>query len=100
VRANGQDLVYVTIEAIDRRGVWQPNATPRVTVSVDGPGVLAGLGSGDLTSFESYAGTERTLYQGRALAVIRATDLPGRITVTVSASGFPPAKITLKSDHP
>ncbi len=100
VRADGQDLIFVTIEAIDRRGVWQPHATPRVTLSIEGAGTLAALGSGDLTSLDSYAGSVRDLYQGRALAVIRATDQPGRITLCVSAPGFPVAKLTLKSDRP
>jgi beta-galactosidase len=97
LRADGQDLVFVTIEALDRRGVWQPNATPRVTVRVEGAGTLAALGSGDMTSLDSYAGSERTLYQGRALAVVRPGDQPGKITLTVSAPGVQTAKITLRA---
>ena len=97
LRADGQDLAFVTIEALDRRGVWQPHATPRVTVSVEGAGTLAGLGSGDLTSLDSYAGMERALYQGRALAVIRAGERAGKITVTVSAPGFPEEKLVLQT---
>jgi beta-galactosidase len=97
LRADGQDLAFVTIEARDARGVWQPHATPRVTVSVEGAGTLAGLGSGDLTSLDSYAGAERDLYQGRALAVVRAGDKAGKITVTVTAPGLPVARATLKA---
>lgn len=100
LRADGQDLAFVTIEALDRRGVWQPLATPRVSVRVEGAGALAGLGSGDLTSMDSYAGGERTLYQGRALAVVRTTEQAGKITVTVSAPGFETVKLTLKTAKP
>ena len=100
LRADGQDLAFIAIEALDRRGTWQPVATPRVTVRVDGAGSLAGLGSGDVTSLDSYAGPERTLHQGRALAVIRTGTAPGRITVTVTAPGFAPAKLSLKSVRP
>jgi beta-galactosidase len=100
LRADGQDLAFVTIEALDRRDVWQPHATPRVTVRVEGAGTLAALGSGDLTAMDSYAGSERALYQGRALAVVRSTDRPGKITLIVIAPGVPPAKLTLRSARP
>ena len=100
LRADGQDLAFATIETLDRRGVWQPLATPRVTVAVEGAGTLAGLGSGDLTSLDSYAGAARSLYQGRALAVVRAGDKPGKITLTVSAPDLPTARVTLKSVWP
>jgi beta-galactosidase len=93
--ADGQDLAFVTIEALDRRGVWQPQADERVTVSVEGAGTLAALGSGDLASLDSYAGADRSLYQGRALAVVRAGEKAGKITVTVSAPGLPTEKLTL-----
>ncbi len=100
LRADGQDLAFVTVEALDRQGVWQPHATPRVTVRVEGAGTLAALGSGDLTAMDSYAGSECALYQGRALAVVRAADRPGKITMTVSAPGLPPAKLALRSARP
>lgn len=100
LRADGQDLAFLTIEALDQRGVWQPWATPRVRVEVSGAGNLAALGSGDLTSLESYAGPERALYQGRALAVIRATDQAGSVVVTVTAPGFEPVKVKLKTVRP
>ena len=100
LRADGQDLAFVTVEALDRRGVWQPQATSRIAVRVEGAGTLAALGSGDQTSSDSYAGSERTLYQGRALAVIRTGDKSGRITVSVSAPGFPTEKLTLKAGRP
>lgn len=96
LRADGRDLAFVHIEAQDRRGVWQPWAEPRVAVTVDGAGELAALGSGDLTSFDSYVGAERTLYQGRALAVVRAGEAPGKVRVTVAAPGFEPARATIR----
>lgn len=100
LRADGQDLAFVTIEALDRRGVWQPHATNRVTVSVEGAGTLAALGSGDLTALDSYAGPERALFQGRALAVIRAGDQAGKIRLVVSAPGLPTTKVTLRAARP
>lgn len=100
LRANGEDLAFITIEALDRRGTWQPQDEARVRVEVSGPGMLAGLGTADLTSRDGYTGPERALYQGRALAIVRTGTTPGRITVAVTAPGLAPAKVTLRSSSP
>lgn len=100
LRAGGQDLAFVTVEALDARGQWQPQATPRVTFSVTGAGTLAAVGSGDLTSFDSYQGPERELYQGRALVVVRTSAAAGPITLTATAPGLPAAVLTLESAQP
>jgi beta-galactosidase len=60
-----------------------------VTVSIDGPGVLAGFGSAAPATEESYLDDVHTTFDGRALAVVRPTR-PGRITVTATAAGCGP----------
>jgi len=97
VAADGQDLSFVTIEAVDAAGTAVPDAAFPVTVEVKGQGTLAGLGTGDLTSLENYNSTTRTLHQGRALAVVRTSDQPGRIVVRVTAPGLPASELTLQS---
>jgi beta-galactosidase len=100
LRGDGQDLAFVSIEAVDAQGILQPNAQLPVTVEVSGAGTLAAFGTGDLASREGYAGTTRTLFQGRALAVIRTTDAPGKIRVRVQTPGLPPQEVTLHSQTP
>ncbi len=36
--ANGQDLIYVTIEITDKDGILQPNAANRLHFKIDGAG--------------------------------------------------------------
>lgn len=100
LRADGQDLAFVVIEAVDAQGILNPTATPAVTVDVSGAATLAAFGTGDLTSREGYTASTRTLYQGRALAVIRVGDRPGKIHLRVEAPGVPPQKFTLHSQLP
>jgi beta-galactosidase len=95
--SGGQDLVFVTVEALDASGLWQSQADSRVTFKVEGAGSLAAAGTGDMKSLDSYQGPERALFQGRALAVVRSTSGPGEITLTATAPGLPPATIRLTS---
>ncbi|HEY0944688.1 MAG TPA: glycoside hydrolase family 2 TIM barrel-domain containing protein [Opitutaceae bacterium] len=100
LRADGQDLAYLTLEAVDGAGVLNPHAALSVTLQLEGAGTLAAFGTGDLTSMESYQARTRTLHQGRAVAVIRAADAKGRIHVTASAPGVKPAKLSLRCVRP
>ncbi len=97
VRPGGQDLVYVTIEALDAKGEWVPTADLPVTVEVSGAATLLALGNADLASKESHLGPRRSLYQGRALAVVRSKEKGGEIVVRVSAPKLKPVSINLRA---
>lgn len=83
--ANGQDVAFINIEAVDAQGRLQPSATSKVHVQVDGVGTLAAVGSGDTQDDSSNAGTDFALFQGRAQAVVRSGLAAGTIHVVVSA---------------
>ena len=100
LRADGQDLAFVTVEALDEKGVWNPQAMPVVSFSIEGPGSLAAIGTGDMTSMESYQGASRQLFQGRALAVVRTVVHGGEIVLTARAPGLAAARLVLKSEQP
>lgn len=95
MRADGRDLIFLTISAADENGNPVENANTRVNVSVTGAGRLLGLDNGDSTDFEQYKCTSRRLFSGKLLAIIGATLDAGDITVTVSAKGLPDAQATL-----
>lgn len=84
IAADEWDLAFADIALVDRDGIVQTAADRAVTVSVQGPGVLQGLGSARPATEENFLSDTCTTYDGRALAVIRPTG-PGQITVTVTA---------------
>jgi beta-galactosidase len=88
LRADGQDLSFITVEAVDGNGQPDPNAEHRVTFSLKGPGVIAGVASGDLFSEDPYQGNQRKLFHGRALVVVRTSQTAGALTLTASAPGL------------
>jgi len=80
------DLAFVEISVVDEKGIVKPLADRKLTVKVEGTGVLQGLGSGRPKTEENYFDTVHTTFDGRALAVIRPTE-SGFINVTVEAEG-------------
>jgi beta-galactosidase len=84
--ADPSDLAYVALELVDDAGSLDTSSDRRVTVAVDGPGALQGLGSAHPINEESFTAAECTTFDGRALAVVRPTGA-GIITVTATADG-------------
>ena len=97
VNADGEDLSFVTIEAVDADGRLVPQGAQEVQFAIDGPGEIAAVGNGDGASTESYHDDHRALYQGRALAVIRTTRAAGTIRLTAKAEGLGAAVVDVHS---
>lgn len=97
VAADGEDLSYVTVEALDAEGRLQLNAAQDVTFAISGPGKIAAVGNADGKSDASYQGDHRALYQGRALVVIRTEHNAGMIHLKASAEGLAPSEVTIES---
>ncbi|MBZ5584414.1 MAG: DUF4982 domain-containing protein [Acidobacteriia bacterium] len=88
LRADGQDLSFITVEAVDGNGQPHPNAEHQVTFSLKGPGAIVAVGNADLNSEEPYQGDRRKLFHGKALVVLRTSRTAGALTLTASAPGL------------
>ena len=93
--ADGHDLAYLPIELTDDDGIVRPLADRAVTVTVEGPGTLLGLGTGEAITTEGFASPSHRTFNGRGLAVIRAGHDAGDVRVTVTAEGCAPVEVTL-----
>lgn len=96
LQATGEDLAYVTISFEDEVGVLQTSKDRKVSVNIEGAGVLQGFGSANPRSTENFLDTETTTFDGRALAVIRSKGEVGNIIVTASAEGCIPKTIRMQ----
>ncbi|NQX12160.1 glycoside hydrolase family 2 protein [Microbacteriaceae bacterium VKM Ac-2855] len=94
IRAEPNDLAYVTIELRDTDGVLATAQDLLVHATVEGPGVLQGMGSTRPVTEESFLESSATTFEGRALAIIRPTGA-GEIVVTVSADGHDDVRVTV-----
>uniref|UniRef100_UPI003F49DF71 glycoside hydrolase family 2 TIM barrel-domain containing protein n=1 Tax=Streptomyces ardesiacus TaxID=285564 RepID=UPI003F49DF71 len=93
--AGDRDLAFIEIALGDRIGVVHVTQSRAITVTVDGPGVLQGLGSDDPASENNYTDATCDLYEGRAMAIVRPTG-PGEITVRVTTDQGEAAETLLR----
>jgi len=89
------DVRYVTATLVDENGTRIPDSRTEVHFETSGPGSVIAVDSGNMASHESFQATERQLYEGTAVAILRTTGSAGQIKVTVSAEGVPNATLTL-----
>lgn len=88
ISADGYDLCYATIEALDSNGIPVPTADNMLSFSVEGDGELFGVDNGNAADTMSLKGDKKALFSGKALAVVRSIkDQPGTATLSVSGIG-------------
>ena len=95
IRADRNDLSYVTVEVVDAEGRLVPNAEVSVRFSVSGAGELAAQGSGTPNDPASFQTPVRKTFQGRCLAILRPLGSPGAIQLRAEADGLEPSQITI-----
>jgi beta-galactosidase len=97
IQANGEDLSFITIEALDSEGRLEQNSDQEVHFTIDGPGTILAVGNGDTASKEAYQGNQRALFHGRALVVIRSSREAGAIHLQTNAENLGSTEITINA---
>jgi beta-galactosidase len=88
IRADGSDLSYILIEAIDKEGTPCPLADNQVFLHSDGPGKIAGVGNGNPQSYEPMQGSRIRLFYGKAMVIIQSGQTAGNIRIDAIANGL------------
>jgi beta-galactosidase len=90
------DVVHVTALVVDDHGVVVPSAANQVTFAVTGPGAVVAVDNQDITSHESFQANVRSAYQGRCVAIVRAS-AAGRIAVSATAASLQGGTVTMEA---
>lgn len=84
IEADGYDLSFVTIEALDKHGVPVPTADLKLEMEVTGSGELYGVDNGNAADTLCLKGSRMSLFNGKALAVVRSIrNMTGEATLKV-----------------
>jgi beta-galactosidase len=96
IKADGQDLSFVTVTIVDKNGLPVPRSQNRIHFDVNGPGEIVVTDNGDATSFESFQSHERNAYNGLCLVIVRAkAGETGKITLRAASEGLAGAEIPI-----
>lgn len=86
IKADGYDLSFVTVEALDADGREVPTARIPLHFSVNGEGELVGTDNGDQIDHSSLKSADRSMFSGKALGVVRSLKgHKGDVTLTVTS---------------
>ncbi|MDR7209566.1 sugar-binding domain-containing protein [Flavobacterium piscis] len=97
INADGQDLVYVSIEITDDNGILNPNAENELTFKVSGAGTIAGVDNADLKDTDLYVANTRKAWHGRALVIIKSNNESGVINLEATSPGLKKSVIKIQS---
>lgn len=87
-KADGMDLQYVKVYAIDSKGNKVPTANGEITFDVSGAASLLAVDNGDHSSNDLFSGNKKVLYKGFAMAILRSTQTAASVKLKVSGAGF------------
>jgi beta-galactosidase len=95
IRADRNDLSYVTVEIVDAAGQRVPNAEVPVRFTVTGAGELAAQGNSNPNTPASFHTPSRRTFEGRCLVILRPTGAGGKIRLRAEAEGCEASSVTV-----
>ena len=99
IKANGEDLAYVTVSVVDKNGIPCPTATNQLNFKVKGNGEFKAACNGDATSLELFHLPTMKLFSGKLVVLVESTEEAGEIELKVTGKGLKAGEISLKTVH-
>lgn len=103
IRADGQDLSFVTVRVVDARGrLVRAGGDQLVRFTLSGGGAIAAVDNGDPTNHEPFVGptplaAQHKAFNGLALVVIRAPRAGAIMTLSATADGLAGASVAVRA---
>jgi beta-galactosidase len=88
LKANGQDLAFVTVEVVDENGIPCPTADNQLEFKVEGEGKFRAVCNGDATSLEMFHLPTMKLFNGKLVVVVESTEKSGTLALYVDGEGL------------
>jgi beta-galactosidase len=98
LRADGEDLAFLTVRVEDKDGNLCPLADNVVRFAVSGAASIAGVDNGNPATTEPFQASQRRAFNGLCLLVVRPKrGTPGAIHVLSTSEGLEPSETALSS---
>lgn len=83
LKADGEDLSYITVSLVDKDGNELPQADDQIDVKISGAGVFRAICNGDATSLEVFTKPTMKLFSGKLVVTVQSGMKRGNIFVQV-----------------
>ena len=98
IRADGDDLSFITVRVEDKDGNLCPLADNLVRFHVEGAGRIAAVDNGNAATVEPFQAEQRKAFSGMALVIVRSErGRKGAIRVSAASEGLQAAQVALKA---
>ena len=98
IKADGQDLSFITVTVADKDAWLVPRSKNRVRFEISGPGEIVAIDNGDATDHESFQAKDRKAYNGLVLVIVRAKPgQSGQIKLAARADGLTGARTLIRA---
>lgn len=87
-KADGLDLQYVKVYAVDSKGRVVPTTEGEVTFEVSGEAKLIAVDNGDHYTDELFSGNTKKLHKGFVMAILRSNQIGGDVKIKASCKGL------------
>ncbi len=94
-KADGMDLQYVRVYAVDSKGRKVPTASGELTFDISGAAHLIAVDNGNHSADNLFGGNKISLYKGFAMAILRSEQAAGNVKLKITAAGLKQAEQTL-----
>ncbi|MBO9204220.1 MULTISPECIES: glycoside hydrolase family 2 TIM barrel-domain containing protein [Niastella] len=91
-KADGMDLQYVKVVAVDSKGRVVPTAEGEVVFTVSGAAKLIAVDNGDHSIDQLFSGNIIKLHNGFVMAILRAQQTAGEVTINASVKALKKAE--------
>jgi len=98
VKADGKELIFITIQVLDKDGLMVPRADNAIEFSIEGPGEIVATDNGDPTNMTALTSNQRQAFNGLCLVIVRAkAGQSGAIQLTAKSPGLASAVVNIES---
>lgn len=95
LKADGNDLIFVTVNILDDNDILAPRADNLVQFEVTGGGKIVGVDNGYQASMEPFKANKRKAYNGKCLVIIQSNYKNEPITLKATSEGLDSETMTI-----
>lgn len=97
ISANRTDVVHVSANITDEKGILCPRAYNALEFEITGPAKIIGIDNGDPLDLSGYKSNVSRAFRGKVMMLLQSTDEEGEITVKTKSEGLEIGTVKINS---